>query len=222
MWPIYRSGVRNTFYELSLWDNFRLADKLQKSTEFSLALPPASPGLHNRSTVTETRKQTWIKYYWVTYRPYLNFTRFSTTVLFLAQDWFSWRYHFSLYSEGLISQSFFVFHDLNTLGEFWSVCFVDCSPNWISQIFCHDFICVMHLAGIPQMWCFAFFRATYQGVYDFYVLLLGILTLSIWIRSYLLHFSTVNLCSPLYLINVLWEDTVRLYKCAVLHYVFSH
>lgn len=63
----------------------------------------------------------------------------------------------------LIPQSFFVFHDLDTLEEFWSVSFVDCSPNWICLIFCHDYICVMHLTGIQQKWRFALFSAICRG-----------------------------------------------------------
>lgn len=67
----------------------------------------------------------------------------------------------------LIPQSFFVFHDLDTFEEFWSVCFIGCSSIWICLIFSHDYTGVTHLTRTLWKWHFALFGAGISGGIQF-------------------------------------------------------
>ena len=119
-----------SYVNFLFWTNFRLTEKLQKQDRVSMYPFPASSDiniLRKHCTVIKTRKLTLAQYYYLNYRPYLNFTCFSTNAFFLIRiqsktpHWIQLLFH--LYSPAVCNIYVdFVFHDL----------------YWICPVFSHD------------------------------------------------------------------------------------
>ena len=111
-------------------------------------------------------------------------------------------------------------HDLATKQQPPSSYLIKCPSAWICLIRRDK----AFLARSLLKWCYDLYPCLCiisEGAWvQFVPLMISILIT--WLTCWMIELSTVNVFSHLSWINILWGDTLRLFKCPVSHLTFAH